>query len=78
MGAFGWVIASLLGAPPAQNWPIWPRELILRWCGWLLVGNVCEILGWFMVVYAVGKYVGWLVGSWGHWGRASRGLVLTI
>ena len=56
----------------------WPRELVLRRCGWFLVGNVCEILGYSMVVYAVGKYVGWLVGSLGHRGRSSRRLVLTI
>jgi hypothetical protein len=55
MEAFCLVTAPLLGAPPARNWP---REPVLRRRGWLLVGNVCEILGYAVVVYAVGKYVG--------------------
>jgi hypothetical protein len=72
MEAFGWVIAPLLGAPPAPIQPIWPREMVLRQCVWLLVGNVCEILGYAMVVYAVGKYVGWWVGSWRHFVWSQR------
>ena len=66
MEAFGWVTASLPGAPPAPIQPILLRELVLRRREWLLVGSAGEILDYSMVVYAVGRYVGWWVGSWRH------------
>ena len=47
------------GVPHAQ-------ELVLRWCEWSGECGESKVFSWFMVVYAVEKYVGWLVGSWGH------------
>ena len=41
-------------------------ELVLRGCEWSGEGGESKVFSWFMVAYAVGKYVGWWVGSWRH------------
>ena len=34
------------------------QELVLRWCEWSGECGESKVFGWFMVIYAVGKYVG--------------------